>query len=269
VAVFGGKMFMFIVSSGRTGTKAIAQHLSRCYPQVWATHEPAPSWRLRMGTTRALCGNATREELKEMLARLRKGLVERVERAIYVESNPYLSGFIEVLGEVFEGASVVHVVRDPRTYVRSGVNFGAFRGMKKLAAEFWPNWFPRPEHEPKWGEMDAIERLAWFWSLVNSHLNRGEQVYGQKYLRVKFEELFSGDGLERLADWMGLPRSSEMIEEAKKERVNASTREQLPEWEKWCGADQHKVMSHCEKLMRMYGYLNEESVARREAVEVL
>jgi len=298
MAEFGGKKFVFVVSSGRTGTKAIAQHLSRCYPEVFAVHEPKPSWRLRMGTTRALGGKATREELREMLVKLRRGLVGRVERGIYVESNPYLAGFIEVLGEVFEGASVVHVVRDARTYVRSGVNFGAFAGMKKLAAEWWPDWFPKPEErevrsqksevrrgpsprpspgvpgegerggELKWGEMDAIERLAWFWSLVNSHLNRGEGVYGPKYLRVRFEELFLGDGLGRLTDWMELPRSSAMIEEAKRERVNASTGDQLPEWEKWCGADQHKVMRHCEELMRVYGYLKEEGAERREAVEV-
>src|SRR2546421_9526758 len=154
--------------------------------------------------------------------------------------------------------------------------------MKKLAAEFWPNWFPKPEdrrgEEPQmnaderrsiqWGEMDAIERLAWFWNLVNSHLNRGEQIYGQRDLRVRFEDLFSGDGLERLTDWMGLPRSSALREEASRERVNASKGKQLPEWEKWCGGDQHKVMKHCEKLMREYGYLKEESAARREAVVV-
>jgi hypothetical protein len=195
-----------------------------------------------------------------------------VQQGIYVESNPYLSGFVEVLGEVFEGASVVHVVRDARTYVRSGVNFGAFAGMKRLASAFWPNWFPKPavrdrKSEVSWGEMDAIERLAWFWTLVNSHLNRGEQIYGPRYLRIRFEELFSGDGLERLTDWMGLPRSSALREEAGRERVNASKGRQLPEWEKWCGADQHKVMKHCEKLMREYGYLN-ESAAKREAVEV-
>ena len=132
---FGGKKFIFIVSSGRTGTKAIAQHLSRCYPNVWAAHEPSPSWRLRMATTRALCGKASREELRSMLVRLRGDLVGRAAQRIYVESNPYLSGFVEVLGEVFEDARVVHVVRDPRTYVRSGVNFGAFSGLKKLAAE--------------------------------------------------------------------------------------------------------------------------------------
>jgi len=282
VAVIGGKKFVFIVSSGRTGTKAIAQHLARCYPDVCALHEPAPSWRLRMATTRAICGRAKNEELVSLLVKLRRRLIAGVKQPIFVESNPYLSGFVEVLGEVFEGASVVHVVRDPRTYVRSGMNFGAFRGMKRLAAEWWPNWFPKPEDrrggEPQinaderrsmhWSEMDAIERLAWFWGLVNSHLNRGEGVYGQKYLRVRFEELFLGDGLERLTDWMGLPRSSAMIEEAKKERVNASKRDELPEWEKWCGADQHKVMKHCEHLMRVYGYLKEESAEQREAVEV-
>src|SRR6266850_305970 len=251
MAQFGGKKFVFVVSSGRTGTKAIAQHLSRRYPQVFAVHEPKPSWRLRMGTPRALGGKATREELREA-----------------------------------------------GTYVRWVVNFGAFAGMKKWAAEWWPDWLPKPEErevrsqksevrrgpsprpspgvpgegerggELKWGEMDAIERLAWFWSLVNSHLNRGEGVYGPKYLRVRFEELFLGDGLGRLTDWMELPRSSAMIEEAKRERGNASTGDQLPEWEKWCGADQHKVMRHCEELMRVYGYLKEEGAERREAVEV-
>ena len=260
---FGGKKFIFIVSSGRTGTKAIAQHLSRCYPQVWAAHEPAPSWRLRMGTTRALCGRAGRDELKAMLVKLRRGMVQRVAQGIYVESNPYLSGFIEVLGEVFEGASVVHVVRDTPTYVRSGVNFGAFRGLKKIASEFWPNWFPK---NGKWAEMDSIERLAWFWSLVNTHLDRGEQIYGERYLRIRYEELFA-DGLERLTDWIGLERSSALREEANKERVNAS-HGQLPAFDQWDEADRAKVLRHCEALMRVYGYLKEESAPIRQAVEV-
>ena len=260
---FGGKKFIFIVSSGRTGTKAIAQHLSRCYPNVWAAHEPSPSWRLRMATTRALCGKASREELRSMLVRLRGDLVGRAAQRIYVESNPYLSGFVEVLGEVFEDARVVHVVRDPRTYVRSGVNFGAFSGLKKLAAEFCPNWFPKCAN---WSELDAIERLAWFWALVNSHLNRGETIYRQRYLRIKYEELFA-EGLERLTDWMGLERSSALREEANRERVNAS-RGRLPAWEQWSAVDQAKVMRHCEPLMRVYGYLKEESAEQREAVEV-
>jgi hypothetical protein len=69
--------------------------------------------------------------------------------------------------------------------------------------------------------------------------------------------------LEKLTDWMGLERSPTLREEASRERVNASKGKQLPEWEKWCGGDQYKVMRHCEGLMRMYGYLKEESAQRR------
>ncbi|HEV8607943.1 MAG TPA: hypothetical protein VGQ99_21590 [Tepidisphaeraceae bacterium] len=275
MAVFGGKKFVLIVSSGRTGTKALAQHLSRCYPDVCALHEPSPSWRLRMGTTRALCGRSSREELVELLVKLRRGLVAGLERGIYVESNPYLSGFVEVFGEVFEEVRVVHVVRDPRTYVRSGVNFGAFRGMKKLAAEWWPDWFPRPQmcieaHGLKWGDMDAIERLAWFWGLVNSQLNRGEGIYGQRYLRIRFEDLFStdGGGLERLTDWIGLARSSVLREEANREHVNASQREELPEWAKWSEKDRTKVLKHCESLMKVYDYLKDDAAGIEKAVAV-
>ncbi len=268
MAAFGGKKVILIVSSGRTGTKALAQHLGRCYGDVCALHEPRPSWRLRMGTTRALCGRASRDELRVMLTRLRRKLMERIDRPIYVESNPYLSGFVEVFGEVFDQPRVVHVVRDPRTYVRSGVNFGAFTGLKRLASEWWPNWFPRPEKCANargltWAAMAPIERLAWFWTLVNSRLNEGESIYGERYLRIGFEELFSrdGGGLDRLTDWIGLPRSSAMKEEANRERVNASSGNQLPEWEQWHAADQQKVIKHCGELMRVYGYTSDEGYA--------
>jgi hypothetical protein len=42
---FAGKFdkAVFIVSSGRTGTKALAHHLSKCYDNVFAVHEPRPS----------------------------------------------------------------------------------------------------------------------------------------------------------------------------------------------------------------------------------
>jgi hypothetical protein len=276
MAEFGGKKFIFIVSSGRTGTKAIAQHLSRCYPEVFAVHEPAPSWRLRMATTRAICGRAKKEELIGLLVKLRRNLIERVSQPIYVESNPYLSGFVEVLGEVFENPLVVHVVRDPRTYVRSAVNFGAFRGLKKLASEVWPNWFPKPEmcvderiqSGLQWAKMDEIERLSWFWTVVNNHISVGKRVHGDRYLQIGFEKLFSpdGGGLSRLTSWMGLPESDALRAEANKERVNASRGNQLPAWEKWGLVDQSKLLEFCGRLMEVYGYLPDVRVEGKAIV---
>ena len=116
------------------------------------------------------------------------------------------------------------------------------------------------------GARDAAEKgFDMVRKLVNEKLNEGEAIYGDRYLRITFEELFAADGagLDKLTDWMGLARSKGMKEEAGKERVNASRGSELPAWEKWCGGDQAKVMRHCEGLMRVYGYVKEPT-----AVEV-
>lgn len=263
MAVFSGKFekVVLIVSNGRTGTKAIAQHLDRCYDNVRALHEPPPSWRLRIASIKAFSGHISKAELVEMLVRHRRQLVEQIDRPIYIESNPLLQGFIEAFGEVFENPMIVHVVRDPRTFVRSSINFGALSGVKRLASTFYPYWLPKPEHfdarcERRWSDMRQVERMAWFWRIVNTALNRGEAIYGHKYLRITFEELFAkdGSGLDRLTDWIGLPRSPALREEANRENVNASRKEVLPRWEQWSAEDQQNLLRHCGELMQLYGY---------------
>jgi hypothetical protein len=263
VAFFGGKFekVVFVVSSGRTGTQALAHHMDRCCQGVCALHEPPPSWRLRRASIKALSGHIKKDELRATLIDLRRGLVSRLDRPIYIESNGLLQGFLEVLPEVFDRPKVVHVVRDPRTYVRSAINFGAMSGLKWMAASFWPYWFPKPEHftpkrRPGWWEMSPPERLAWVWMIINTQLNRGEQLFGEDYLRIKFEDLFAkdGSGFERLTDWIGLPRSPGLRDAANKENVNASHKERLPKFDQWDPALKTALLRHCGELMRLYGY---------------
>ena len=123
-----------------------------------------------MASAKALAGKMNRGELADLLTRCRRSLVQRIQEPIYIESNPFLQGFIEAFGDVFENVRVVHVVRDPRTYVRSAVNFGAMRGMKYLASTFYPYWLPKPDHQtdrtdPLYREMHPAERMAWFWNM--------------------------------------------------------------------------------------------------------
>lgn len=259
-----------VLSTGRTGTTALAAHLDKCYPQVRALHEPAPSWRLRMASVKAVSGRLKKDELVRILTSARRDLLAKIDRPIYVESNPYLMGFLEALDEVMgPRVHVLHVVRDPRSYVRSGVNFGAFRGLKRLASNFYPYWFPKPEIVEKspartWGRMEAAERLAWFWATVNRELDRGAALYGERYLRVRYEDLFAkdGSGLNALTDWVGLPRSEKLATEANRENVNASKIVAMSRWEQWPAETKAMLLRHCGQMMREYGYLMEPSVAR-------
>lgn len=263
MAIFTGKFerVVFIVSSGRTGTTALATHLDSAYDNVRALHEPKPSWRLRRASARSLCGRMSKTDLVKLLAGSRRRLVESIDKAIYIESNPFLGGFLDAFGEVFPNPKIVHVVRDPRSFIRSSVNFGTFAGLKNFAQSLIPYWLPKPEmfagkRWPSWREMDPAERLAWYWAMLNTELNRGEAVYGSDYLRVRFEDLFAADGsgLRRLTDWIGLPPSDKVVQGANAERVNASTAQRMGKWEEWEPSLKDRVLRHCAELMRLYGY---------------
>ncbi len=208
---------VLVVSTGRTGTKALAQHLNACYPHVCALHEPPPTrFYLRRTANRYLCGRLSREELVSILTRCRARMAGPQERhTIYVESNPGLSGFLDAIPDVFPDFQVLHVVRDPRTYIASAINWGVFNGVKGMLARYLPFWLPKPEYThprgaagaPTWKAMSPAERLAWHWRLINVHLDRGAALYGDRYLRVRFEDLFArdGSGLAEVVRWMGLP----------------------------------------------------------------
>jgi hypothetical protein len=263
MAIFAGKFekVVLVVSTGRTGTTALAQHLSASYDNVCAVHEPRPSWRLRRASAMSLCGRLDKPRLVELLAAARRRLVGRIDKPIYIESNPFLGGFIEAFDEVFERPLVVHLVRDPRTFIRSSMNFGTFRGLKNLAQGLIPWWLPRPElmanpRGPTWRQMSRPQRLAWYWGMLNRELGRGEALFGERYLRMRFEDLFARDGagMHRLIDFVGLPRNARLADEANRGNINASHGSAFPPFAAWPAELKESLAGHCGQLMSMYGY---------------
>jgi len=251
---------VLVVSTGRTGTQALAHIFDGVLPGVHARHEPPPSRRLRILSNLHLCGRLGRARLQRHLTRVRGPLLDRLAPLLYLESNPFLHGFLDVFDDVFGAPRVLHVVRDPRTYVVSYLRFGVFRGAKGLAAAWLPYWMLKPErYEPDsglvWARMSPTERLAWRWNAVNGALERGEQLFGARYRRVRFENLFAPDGTElhELARWMGLhePLSLPSPTQA---RANASPNVAVAPFADWPAAEQRRLLSLCGARMERYGY---------------
>jgi hypothetical protein len=255
------KNVVLIVSTGRTGTKAIATHLDTAYSQVKALHEPPPTrFLLRRTANKYLCGRISRDELARVLTDQRRALVEETVEDVYVESNPGLAGFLDVFGDVFPDFQVLHVVRDPRTYVVSALNWGVFRGAKHLLARYLKYWLPKPEYmqnssEPKWRDMSGAERLSWHWKLINQHLDRAATMYPDRYLRMKFEDLFArdGSGMAKFVESIGLPFTEQITLSANAGNVNASRGEPI-RWKDWNDDDKRAVLRYCAPQMRAYGY---------------
>ena len=251
-----------ILSTGRTGTKALAHFFNTTYDNVTALHEPKPSRHLRLLSNRAIAKGMTPAAAVRALSSARSSLLASLTRPVYIESNWYLYGFLDALRPVFGARTqVLHVVRDPRTYIPSMLNYGTYRGLKAVATRFLPYWYSRPEQvlrdPPKrWAQMSEAERLAWHWHVANREIDRAATMFGDDYRFMRYEELFApdGSGLARLLPWIGLGENPALLEKIRGERVNASTGRGNAAWAKIDPEARRAVIEMCGRQMEQYGY---------------
>jgi hypothetical protein len=240
---------MFILSTGRTGTLYLAHHFGRD-PDVRAVHEPRPSRGLRFWTVAYLEGAVDPSMMASTLRRYRTGFFDQTTERVYVESNNFLAAFAESLIETFDQPTLIHVVRDPRGYVRSAINNGAASGIKGLVNRV-P--FAHLDLEPN-SEHPAIRRSARYWLLVNEHLRAVGEKY-PNYALFRYEDLFDtrSDEFERLVEVVG---AGERRRDARldDDRVNRSMGNLLPPWDEWSLAQRQVVLDTCGGLMSRFGY---------------
>lgn len=216
---------IFIVSSGRSGSKAVADLLNG-KPQVEMHHEYlcetvqqlAVSYQMKL---------LDRSTVTKELAKLYLPAVALCEKPYFGDCSNKLSWVIEPLAELFPNAKFVYLVRDGRKVVSSYFH--------KLSAECYDdhsvaalrNWlggnreFPQPPPEKKYwwpqplpGDADAarfegftqFERIAYHYALNHQVIDRtlaGVEP-GRKRL-VKLESLMAdAAAVEALLNFLGL-----------------------------------------------------------------
>jgi hypothetical protein len=246
---------VFILSSGRTGTKFLAEFFDANYPEVAARHEPAPSYHLRMLSNARAAGAASRGLLAAAL-RLSRPSLRRGGGGLVIESNPFLYGFVDVLGEVADSPTIIHIVRDPRTYVSSAINHGGSSGLKAAASALIPFWFPPVRLAPGVGQHPGpVELFAGEWALVNRFLvEHGGGLPG--YHRLRFEDLFDAthSGLRGLVELLGLPYAGDAAAVSPQEKVNAGRLKVIGGWASWDEGQRGAVERVCGEMMREWGY---------------
>ena len=175
--------------------------------------------------------------------------------ARYVEANNFLAGFARSITTQLTEPIIIHVVRDPRTYIRSAVNNGADVGLKGFINRHVPY-----AHLPldSASRNPVLLRSATYWTLVNAVLDEVGQNY-RYYYRFRYEDIF-GSSHERLHEFARLigiePESGRLLPMNRK--MNASWSKILPPWDQWTDEDRSIVWSTCGGLMKRYGY--EDSV---------
>lgn len=219
---------VFVVSTGRTGT----QFLATAFDELGADshHEPGPKWLRHLSNAYASDSVGT-ERAVRLLHRTRDEAL--AGPAPWFEASCLIYGVVRPLLEAFPEAEVVQVVRDPRTYVRSGLDWGAYRfggrvlnlaPFRRLAPPQFDRWNVRARIA--WMGQDQFERLCWAWAAMNRAMRtQGER--SDRFRTVRFEDLTDPvrgvDVLRDLATDLGLAVAPERLAELVGRRVNAST----------------------------------------------
>ncbi|MCI5133485.1 MAG: hypothetical protein D3920_00130 [Candidatus Electrothrix sp. AW2] len=223
------KMFFF-VSTGRTGTAFIEQLLNEV-KGVDVYHEPFPCL---AEFPNLVFTNKKKSFSKGVLLGARsQRIIECYNRnKIYVESNQVLSFFIREIIECFPNAKIIHLVRNPYSFIKSGMQKGWYSndtvweyGRRKCDRELW-------------NTMNQIQKLSWYWTEVNRTIIKDCSIFltNDKYFLLRLEDIDKKNKIDDLSLFIG--REIKYISEGGKKLKNKSKEK---EW--WCGGNVNKKKS--------------------------
>lgn len=255
---------VLIVSTGRTGTIFFSKILAELYPQCASYHERGQSRLIQIFTHVHFAGILPLKGLKKVWKTLKGHEIPQCQKDFHIDANSFLYGIAYLAPELYPGLRVIHIVRDPRGYVTSHLNFQLQRKTSFIANRFVPFWQPSPFLTGESSLKDVVrmsrfERFCWIWSFKNRIMEKIDQT-GTPYLRVRFEDIFHVKHPEevfgQITDFIGLPRSTNIHDRFLK-RANPSTKSNYPDWKKWHPAQCATLNSVCGNLMKQYGYGDE------------
>ena len=112
------------------------------------------------------------EEAATEIVRRRSGMFKSIEQSLIIESNYGWYGLLPVLNKVFPDFKVAIVVRDPRTWVQSNLNWQRMYGSKNR----WPSFISNRlnpqvigdnEHIKEWSGYTDFQKLCWTWKALH------------------------------------------------------------------------------------------------------
>lgn len=199
---------VFVLSTGRTGTETIAA-LFTLARNVVSLHEPSPKmYEISRLAYEYSADALARRLLSASFASLRSELLNTsLSYGLgYVESSPQVTFLAPAILEKYPMARFIHLVRDPRDVVRSGMRRKWYDGHPSDATRIVP--VHTSQDRQRWNEYNPFQKNLWLWAETNRWiLEFTSRLPPETVLRVCSEDVFSGDEktLHELYRFIGSP----------------------------------------------------------------
>lgn len=177
-----------------------------------------------------------------------------------------LSFFILSSGKEHDEIKIIHLVRDPRDFVTSFMNWKKVSVKRTILHHAVPLWQPNPwlaKDVSFWERinMSKFEHFCWIWSYKNQ-LFKDNFSKKQNYFLIKFEDLVTGSARKEkwkeLFDFLELPQIQVDKISFPEKIINKSNVNIFPDWQHWPSLKAVKLNYWCGDLMNELGYGNEK-----------
>lgn len=123
----------FILSAGRTGTVKISKDIQKNFPQVTCVHEPEISrFEMMFANFKNIHGIGASLLNRALRFRLETACRTIKPQSMYLEINPFLCAYADLLPIIVPSLKVVHLVREPISWTNSITQFKASKKFRNF-----------------------------------------------------------------------------------------------------------------------------------------
>jgi len=161
-----------------------------------------------------------------------------------------------------EKYKIIHLVRDPRDFVTSFMNW-KHSSIKKIILHYViPFWQPSPKFDKdiplsQKFSYNKFKQFCYIWNYKNSQF--WEAFYGSnRYKLVRLEDITSSknniDNITSMLNFLNLTLDTNGLSSSDNSKVNKSNKNRFPEYRDWPPEYKEYLIKTCGNLMMTFGY---------------
>jgi hypothetical protein len=249
---------VFVISTGRVGTETLAAlySLSR---NVMTYHEPAPKlYNLSKLAYQKNEDLSAHDLFREAFLLARNELLNySLSCGVgYIETSPQATFLAPFILDLIPGVRFIHLVRDPREVIRSGMRRKWFDGNSADKTRITP--LANSVSFQKWDQYTAFQKNAWLWTETNNWIKQFfSTIPSEHTLFLRSEDVFEADPatLEKLFNFIGAPLPSEKkIHQLLGKKLNFQKTGEFPSASMWTDAMNSDLLTIAGDTARSFGY---------------
>ena len=250
------KVKIYFLSTGRVGTSFLYKYFNVVYPELRLSHQ------LQWSRIINIVGNVP------LSFNFREKLIHFAFKILKKESVPAstldpllsLPIYISIKNNAINNTKIVHLVRDPRDFVTSFMNWKNQSLSKKILHYMVPFWQPFPFGKGikfyRWIFMSKFEKFCWVWFYKNTLFKQLQNLMDYKLVRI--EDLTKSTNnlhhMRELVRFLELKEKDYNYQNFASQPVNKSDIKEFPSYVNWSQKQKDTLQRICGDLMHEFGY---------------